>query len=103
MTNHTRKRLAKLCGLIFAVGFVNFFTFVIGAWWIGGDAWQGKVEGHRYYLGKRGQLKEVSAAVYTYSRLHILSLIVTQPIAIAAAILAGALERRRDETSKSEE
>ena|ERR1019366_4948982 len=59
------------CLAVFA--FVNFFTFWIAAGLLGGDAINGKIENGHYFLRSHAHLKEVSSAVFFYSRIHCLS------------------------------
>jgi hypothetical protein len=70
-----------LCGL-------NFVVFVVIAMAIGGDAVNGKVVGGHFYLANHGRRTEVSEAVFTYSRWHVYSLIVTHPLAMLTGYLA---------------
>ena len=63
----------------------NFAVFFIVALAIGGDAFNGKAEGGRYFLANHGKLTEVSRAVYDYSRYHTMSLFITHPLAFLAA------------------
>jgi hypothetical protein len=70
-----------LCGL-------NFVVFCIVAIAIGGDAINGKTVGGHFYLASHGKLTEVSEAVFTYSRWHVFSLIVTHPLAMITGYLA---------------
>lgn len=72
----------------------NFVAFMVGAVLVGGDAWNGKVEDGRYFLGDHGRLREVSAEVFTYSLWHARSMIATHPIAMLAAWLAARAGRR---------
>lgn len=81
-------RLALQIAFIF--GIANFAIFFVVSLLIGGDAWNGHVVDGRYFLRSHGQLTEVNAAVFSYSRWHVISLFVTHPLGmIAAAVLAG--------------
>jgi hypothetical protein len=63
---------------IFATAtFVNFIVFCAGALFLGGDALNGRVEEGRYYLSMYGRLTEVTHGVYTYSRWHAISVILS--------------------------
>nr|WP_050780973.1 hypothetical protein [Bradyrhizobium sp. ORS 278] len=72
-------RFLKAIGVLCVL---NFVAFVVGAIALGGDAISGRSGGGHYYLASHGKLTEVSAAVFTYSRWHILSVFVTHPLAM---------------------
>ena len=67
---------------------LNFVVFFFVAIAIGGDAVNGKIVGGHFYLANHGKLTEVSEAVFTYSRWHVYSLIVTHPLAMLSGYLA---------------
>ncbi len=66
---------------------VNFVAFFAVAVSIGGDALSGKAEGGRYYLSNHGVLTEVSPAVYTYSSVHTVSILVTHGVTVGWALV----------------
>lgn len=84
---------------IVVVGMLNFLAFGIVAGFLGGDAFNGKVEeGHYYLYGVRTQsghkvYTEVSKPVFTYSRWHVYSIMVTWPLVMAAAFLENRAKR----------
>ena len=85
-------RPARIDRVLFAVRFValvNFGLLCVGAWWFGGDAFSGRVEGGHYFLGSNGNLVEVSHAVWVYSRIHVISNFVTFALAIIALTVVG--------------
>lgn len=59
--------------LLGALTLVNFFSFLAGYVYFGGDALNGKIEDGRFYLADHGKLTEVSEGIYRYSELHGLS------------------------------
>jgi hypothetical protein len=65
-------------------GALNFILFCAGAFIIGGDAVNGEAFGGPNFLWDGSKLREVSPAVFTYSKLHALSLFVTSPLALLA-------------------
>jgi len=65
-----KKVSAKVFWVLVALAPFNFLLYVIIAESIGGDAINGKVDVGRYYLGRHGGYREVSHAVFTYSKLH---------------------------------
>src|SRR5262249_61437601 len=85
---------------IFAViTVVNFLIFVAVAWYLGGDAVNGKMERGRYYLfGVRGEngwevYTEVSDAGFTYSKGHAYSIFLKLPLLNAGGLLGHVLRR----------
>ena len=90
----------KACNLVIFVGILNFLIFVAGAIYLGGDAVNGKVEGGRYYLfGVRAEsgrkvYTEVSEPVFTYSKWHVYSLLVTWPLVMAAGFASNGYKKR---------
>lgn len=76
---------------VFFLAVLNFTAFFIVALFIGGDAFNGKVENGRYFLANHGTYTEVSEAVYLYSKAHIILVICT----IALVFLLGGLKALR--------
>ena len=68
---------------------MNFALLGAGAWWFGGDAFNGRVEGGHYFLGSHGDFVEVSHAVWVYSRVHVISNFVTFALAVMALTVMG--------------
>jgi hypothetical protein len=91
----------KVCAVVVVVGMLNFVVFVCAAIYLGGDAVNGKVENARYYLfGVRGEsghrvYTEVSKSVFTYSKWHVYSLVLTWPLTIAAGCYGWNLLKKR--------
>ena len=54
---------------------------------IGGDALNGTVENGQYYLGGGGKHTEVNWFVFTYSKLHAISVLITHLLAILASLV----------------
>lgn len=84
--------LPKLCNTIVVVALLNFGLFLAGTIFVGGDAWNGKVEGQKYYVwgyhhGRKGYT-EVSQAVFEYSKWHAFSVIVTWPLGMLAVVVS---------------
>lgn len=91
-----RPRWARaLGGTLVALAFVNFLAFFLIALYLGGDAWNGKVDGGRYFLMSHGKYTEVSQAVWTYSWWHVISVCITHPLAFVGAFIAWGFRGRR--------
>jgi hypothetical protein len=73
---------------------INFVIFVAVTFYLGGDALNGySADGH-YYLSQKGKLTEVTEAVFTYSKWHAISLLVTFPIVIIGGMIARWYDRQ---------
>lgn len=83
---------------LFFVTLVNFFAFVFVAVRLGGDAVNGKIENGHFYLASHGRYTEVSEAVFTYSKWHTYSVILTYSVLFIAALF---LHRRGKVRPKS--
>jgi hypothetical protein len=69
----------------------GLILFLAGTFYLGGDAWNGNVEDHKYYAfgyhhGQKGYT-EVSRAAFDYSRWHVYSVMITWPLAILAGTI----------------
>jgi hypothetical protein len=92
-----RRFLPKVCTVLIAIAFLNLLLFLAGTLYLGGDAWNGKIEGRHHYLwgyhnGTKGY-KEVSRAAFEYSRWHVYSVMVTWPLAIVACVVSARVAR----------
>ena len=56
-----------------ALVFPNFFAFVAGSVYLGGDALNGYVQARHYFLCAHGSCTEVTQQVWNYSYWHALS------------------------------
>jgi hypothetical protein len=56
-----------------AVVFLNFFVFVAGTLYLGGDALNGYERAGHYFVCSHGSCKEVAEEVWTFSRWHAIS------------------------------
>lgn len=65
--------------------FANFLLFLGISLWLGGDAAQGRAAGGEYWLGYKGRQWPVSAFVYHFSALHMMSLFFTHPLGMFVA------------------
>jgi hypothetical protein len=93
--------LRKACTIAVIVGFLNFVLFLVGTFYLGGDAVNGKTEGGKYYLwgyhgGKKGYT-QVSRAVFDYSRWHVYSVMVTWPLMILAGFASKRIRTRSED------
>lgn len=71
------------------VGVINFFLFVAGAFYFGGDALDGYRRDGHYFLGmhSNGPFTEVSRSIFLYSEWHAGFLIGMVAIVLAAGLL----------------
>jgi hypothetical protein len=89
---------------MFLVGWANFMIFMFVSLYVGGDAYNGKIEDGRYYLKSvrsKGSpapepYKEVSGAIFRFSWLHAYTVFVTFPLGLLAAWAAHHLENRKE-------
>ena len=64
------------------LGAVNFFSFIAMTFYLGGDAMNGMIKDGHYYLNQKGHYTETTKAIFIYSKLHFMSLIITHPLAL---------------------
>ena len=83
----TSPKLKLLAKALMSVAIFNFLAFLAASAYLGGDALNGKVVDGHYFLSNHGRLTEVTAAVFTYSRWHGLSMFATHLLAMFAAWL----------------
>ena len=69
------------------IGVLNFVAFAGIALVIGGDAINGHENDGHFYLANHGGLTEVSETVFSCSYAHAMSLWITHPATIIAALL----------------
>lgn len=86
---------------LFWLAVVNFVVFVVIAVALGGDALSGTTRDGHYYLMQHGVYTEVTRPVFLYSTIHTLSLFITQPVGIAAALRAAVRARKRADRRKA--
>jgi hypothetical protein len=92
--------LRKLTIVATIVGLLDFLLFLAGAFYFGGDAWNGKAEAGRYFLwgyhnGTKGYI-EVSRAVFDYSKWHVYSVMVTWTLMLLAGFASSRIGRPED-------
>jgi hypothetical protein len=96
----TRSFTARVFPVFAVITIVNFIAFGAIAFYLGGDAGNGKVEGGRYYLfGVRAEngvkvYTEVSKAKFTYSRFHVYSVFITWPLLLVGGAANNYLKKR---------
>lgn len=86
---------------IFFFGILNFFVFLAGTSYLGGDAVNGKQMDGKYFVASHGKLTEVSKSVFLYSRLHVFSLFITHPAAMIAGIASYILKKQAEKQPPS--
>jgi hypothetical protein len=85
---------------IFALAtMINFIVFLAVAVHLGGEAMGGRVEGDRYFLcrvrsrGTPMSYTEVTRGVFTYSKVHQATVLLTWPLMMAGALVSARLRR----------
>ena len=78
----------SLVRVVAALAAINFFAFVAITFYLGGDALNGYVRDGHYFLGlhSKGPFTEVSRTVFSYSRWHALTVIVSIGFILAAEL-----------------
>jgi hypothetical protein len=89
-----REKLSSIGMFVFWASFANAVCFVlISCIVLHGFAYDGRVEGGRYFLGAtRGFVtheREVSRAAFTFNHIHGWVVLISLPIGVLAAFLAG--------------
>ena len=75
--------LPYLAFLAIVLGFINFFWFLAESAALGGDGLAGYARDGHHYVASHGTYTEVSEAVWTWSRIHAVSVFITHPLALA--------------------
>ena len=94
------RRFRFAYGAFSALTLLNFVVFVATAFYLGGDAVNGKAEGGRYYLfgvrteSGRKVYTEVSESVFNYSKWHVYSIFASWPLMLAGATVGHRIGRR---------
>jgi hypothetical protein len=96
--NSALRILQKAYAIAIAVGLLNCLLFLAGAFYFGGHALNGRVEQGRYYLfGLYHCIKgyrEVSQAVFNYSRWHTDSMLTTWALMLVASVAHRLIDKR---------
>jgi hypothetical protein len=87
--------------LIGALCILNFMAFFVIAGGIGGDAANGKIVNGHFFLGDHGRFTEVTQAIFNYSKWHVRSLFLTQPLGMLLLFIAGKEFKRRNPAMQS--
>ena len=56
--------IVALCGM------AVWCSWMVASLWLGGDAFLGRQEGGKFFLGSHGNYTEVSRSVFMFSRIH---------------------------------
>jgi hypothetical protein len=83
-----RTRWRALGWSLVAFWLANFTAFAISIEVLGGEAFSGRREEGRYFLGNHGQHPEVSRATYVYSMTQGIAMIATFPLAVVGGFMA---------------
>lgn len=95
-------RMKRVGLTLFLVGIINFLAFFIVTNVVGGDAFNGKIQEGRYFLGYRGTYTEVGRFAYNCSYVHDLSIFITHPMAVIGLFL-WSMAREHEQCLASEE
>jgi hypothetical protein len=100
LTSRASRVLRKLSLVTTTVGLLDFLLFLAGAFYFGGDAWNGKAQAGRYFLwgyhhGTKGYI-EVSKAVFDYSKWHVYSVMVTWTLMLLVGFASSRMGRSED-------
>jgi hypothetical protein len=87
MSTTTRKLLIGSFIAIFGLAWLNYTVYWIVGVCLGGFANIGRVENGKYFLGSHGRYSEVSETVFTYSRIHGESTLITHGLMFASVLL----------------
>ena len=82
---------------------VNLLAFGIASQVLGGDAWSGRREEGKYFVGNHGTYTQVSRKAYIYSHAQGIAMLASVPIALCGGVLIGraqAAVRHRDTPAK---
>ena len=79
--------IRRILWALVILGTANFLVFVVIAFLIGGDAFNGKAVGDHFFVANHGKLTEVSAAIFKYSLWHVWSIFITSPLMMLACLL----------------
>jgi hypothetical protein len=92
----TRKVLYGSCIAVFLLAWLNFTIYWIVGVYLGGFANIGQAEGGRYFLASHGRYTEVSQAVFTYSRIHGYSTLITHALVLVTALLIWVFHKKSE-------
>ena len=77
--------------ILASVALLNFASFIVGHFILGGSAMNGYIKDGRYFLGNHGAFVEVSREVWSYSYYHGNFMWMTQ----GAVLIGGAIYMNR--------
>lgn len=89
MVADKRTRWSKFVDLFFIVSAVNLLAFIGVGIFLGGIAIENPSNDGKYYLAQGESLTAVSLETYRYSQYHMLSVLVTIPVAVLLFFSAG--------------
>jgi hypothetical protein len=92
--NPMARRLMKTLAFF---GIANLFLYMAVALYLGGDAFNGKIEDGHFYLRNHGTLTEVDETVFIYSRWHSIVTMIAGGVALIAAGFLSRAPKEDDE------
>jgi hypothetical protein len=95
-----QRPIGKVYAVFVIFTLLNFFLFVAGSSYIGGDAVNGKISEGRYYVwgnhwSDAKGYREVSRSVFIYSRLHAYSVFISWSLMFISGIALEQMRRRQ--------
>ncbi|MBX9628659.1 MAG: hypothetical protein K2X82_32985 [Gemmataceae bacterium] len=90
-------RLARRVGLVLGVvALANFAAFFVHTYAIGGDPWNGKREGGRFYVGDHGRYTEVTERRWRLAEVHTVAFLATHGLCVLVGAPLAIYARRAD-------
>lgn len=100
MSINARKLVIGSFVTIFAIAWLNYTVYWIAGVYLGGFANIGRVQDGKYFLGSHGRYTEVSEAVYTYSRIHGESTLITHGLVFISVLVLLIFRKHLKENGK---
>jgi hypothetical protein len=90
--------LNRICNVVAAICIANWLAWALISFCVGGTAFNGKVEGDKYYFLNRSRYVPVSVGVFEYSKMHGYAAFTGLGVGALAAITKTLARRKMDET-----
>jgi hypothetical protein len=90
-----QRRVKQIAAIVLLLSLANIFLAIFVGVVLGGSAEHGKIESGRYYIGDRGNYREVPHWVWVYSKIHMTSMFICVALWFLAYGTLAYLEKRR--------